>query len=57
MRETRWRPGSGVLTRRGFLQITGAGAATLLLRDLSWAAPLDRKKLNVLFIASDDLNW
>lgn len=45
------------ITRRDFLKMAGAGAAALTLPVLApAAAATDKKKLNVLFIASDDLN-
>jgi iduronate 2-sulfatase len=53
-----WR--SRTITRRGFLSMAGAGAASVMVPSLSTAAAgpttARGKKLNVLFIASDDLN-
>ena len=43
------------ITRRDFLKMAGAGAAALTLPGFS-AAAAEKKKMNVLFIASDDLN-
>ena len=51
------------ITRRGFLKVAGAGAAAAMLPTLAMPtasaqaqAQASGKKLNVLFIASDDLN-
>ncbi len=46
----------GTITRRGLLKLAGAGAAALTLPERRAVAAHGGGRLNVLFIASDDLN-
>ncbi len=47
---------SGLMNRRDFLRLTGAGAATLSVPHLAFSAKSAGNKRNVFFIAIDDLN-